>query len=212
MEQRQARRDQTRKPSAPAKAQPDWPVLALSIAGFIVAGYLTWLKWVGRGAAFCAAGSACDIVQASHYAVLLGVPTALWGACLYAAIAVLALMGFTAQRWLAAFLLAAAGVGFSVYLTVLSALVVRAACLYCLASSAIAVALLATLLWRRQRVAVRRPLRPARLVTYGIAAGAAAIVFGAFWFAAPSSAPSGYQLALARHLRATGAVMYGAYW
>jgi uncharacterized membrane protein len=212
MEQRQASRDQKRKPSAAATGLPDWPVVALSVAGLIVAGYLTWLKWAGGEAAFCAAGSGCDMVQASHYAVLLGVPTALWGACLYAVIAVLAGMGLTAQRWLAAFLLAAAGVGFSVYLTALSAFVVRAACVYCLASSAIAVVLLGTLLWRRQRIPVRRPLGPARLIAYGMSAAAAAIVFGAFWFAAPSSAPAGYQLALARHLRATGAIMYGAYW
>ena len=38
-------------------------------------------------------------------------------------------------------------------------------------------------------------------------------MFGAaFIFAMPSSAGSGSEAALARHLRESGAVMYGAYW
>ena len=186
--------------------------MILSGAGLLIAGYLTWLKWVGRGALFCVAGSGCDIVQASRYAMFLGVPTALWGAVFYAAIGVLSGMGFTAGRWLAAFLLAAAGVGFSAYLSALSLFLLRASCIYCLVSSAIAVALLLLLLRQRPITLGRGLLRPARLAMYGGSAAAAAIVFGAFVFAAPSSGPPGYQLALARHLKETGAVMYGAYW
>ena len=182
------------------------------MAGLVVAGYLSWLKWAGGNAAFCSAGSGCDIVQASRYAMLLGVPTAFWGAGLYAAIAVLGAMGLTARRWFAAFLLAAAGVAFSVYLTGLSIFALGASCVYCLASGAIAVALLGVLLWRRRTLADRASLRPARLITSGVLFAIAAVVFGAFWFAAGPSAPVSYQLALARHLRATGAVMYGAYW
>src|SRR6266540_5012676 len=67
----------------------DWLVVALSAAGLLVSGYLTWLKLAGRGAVFCVAGSGCDLVQASRYAVFLGVPTALWGAALYTAIGIL---------------------------------------------------------------------------------------------------------------------------
>ena len=191
----------------------DWPMVVLSAAGFVVAGYLTWLKWAGRGALLCVAGSGCDLVQASRYTVLIGVPTALWGAVLYAAMGVLGGLGLTPRRWLAAFLLAASGVGFSVYLTALSLFVVGGACVYCLASGAIVVALLFVLLWRRPPARSRKsPLRPVRLATYGCLMAAATIVFGAFVFAAPSSGPPGYQSALARHLTQTGAIMYGAYW
>src|SRR5215831_3688312 len=83
---------------------PDWLVVVISAAGFAVAVYLTWLKWVGHGALFCVSGSGCDIVQASRYATFLGVPTALWGAVLYAAIGILGGLGLTEQRWLSAFL------------------------------------------------------------------------------------------------------------
>ncbi len=191
----------------------DWLVVTLSAAGFVVAGYLTWLKWAGLGAFLCVAGSGCDLVQASRYSVFIGVPTALWGAVLYAVIGILGGLGLTIRRWLAAFLVAAGGVGFSAYMTKLSLFDVGGACVYCLASGVIAVALLVALLWRRPPARGRKsPLRPVPLASYGTLAAAATIVFGAFVFAAPSSAPPGYQSALARHLRQTGAIMYGAYW
>jgi uncharacterized membrane protein len=192
---------------------PDLSVIALAAAGFAVAGYLTWLKWSGSGVALCVAGSGCDIVQASRYSRFLGVPTALWGALVYAAIAVLAALGLTAKRWLGAFVLAAGGVGFSAYMTFLSLFVIGATCIYCVSSGMILVALLTLLLWRRPLVPGRRSaFQPMRLATYGTLAGIGAIVFGAFVYAAPSSVPTDYQLALARHLREVGAIMYGAYW
>lgn len=191
----------------------DWLIVGLAAAGVLVASYLTWLKWANTGAFLCVAGSGCDLVQASRYSILLGVPTALWGALLYVAIGVLAALGLTVYRWLVAFLMAAAGVGFSAYLTTLSLSVLGGACFYCLASGIIEVALLIALLWRRPPAWGRRsPLRPILLGSYGTLAAGATILFGAFVFAAPSSAPAGYQSALARHLRQTGAIMYGAYW
>lgn len=191
----------------------DWLVLGLSAAGFLVDGYLTWIKWAARGAFLCVAGSGCDLVQASRYSIFLGVPTALWGTVLYAAVGILAGMGLTTRRWIAAFLIVAAGVGFSGYMTALSLFIVGGACMYCLTSAAIEVALLVALLLRRPASRGRRsPLRPIPLASYGTLAAAATIVFGAFVFASPSSAPAGYQSALARHLTQTGAIMYGAYW
>src|SRR2546422_8736876 len=89
----------------------DWPVVVLSAAGFVVAGYLTWLKWAGRGALLCVAGSGCDLVKASRYTVLICVPTALWGAALYSAMGVLGGLGLPARRPLVAFLLPAPRAG-----------------------------------------------------------------------------------------------------
>jgi uncharacterized membrane protein len=191
----------------------DWVVVVLSAAGLVVSGYLTWLKWGGREALLCVEGSGCDVVQSSRYALFVGVPTALWGALLYLTVGILASLGWTMQRWLAAFLLAAAGVGFSAYLTKLSLFDLRAACVYCLASGVIVVALLAVLLWHRPPARGRKsPLRPLRLATYGSLMAVGAVVFGAFVFAAGPSVPAGYQTALAHHLTETGAVMYGAFW
>ncbi len=189
---------------------PEWTVVVLAAAGIAVSGYLTWLKLTGGGAAFCTAGSGCDIVQSSRYAVLLGVPTALWGVLLYAAVGVLALLGLSPGRWVYAFHLAAAGVGFSAYLTLLSIFAIGATCVYCLASAGIAVAVLVLLLLRRPLG--RKPRRLARLAVAGTATAGLTVLAGAFVFAIPAAAPPGYQSALARHLTETGAVMYGAFW
>ena len=193
-----------------APARPDFLILGLAAAGFAIAAYLTGLKWMGGNAAFCLSGSGCDIVQGSRYGTLLGVPTALWGVLMYAAIGGLAALGLTAPRWSWAFYLAAAGVGVSIYLTAVSVLVIHATCAYCLASGAIMVAILLVLLRRRADLPGRRKL--SALVPGAVAAAILAPLGAAFIFAMPAGGGAGFEGALARHLRETGAVMYGAHW
>jgi uncharacterized membrane protein len=199
----------------PVVPRPDWAVLLPAIAGMAVSGYLTWVKLSGYRAALCVAGGGCDIVQASRYALFLGVPTALWGFALYVAIGVLAVLGLAGSRWLTAFVLAAGGVGFSLYLTGLSVLVLGATCGWCLASAVLMIVVLGAVVLRRPRAAAGR--KAARFGTwqlagYGAVSAVAAGVTGAFVFAAPFSAPPGYAVALARHLTTSNAVMYGAFW
>ncbi len=204
----------SRKPDRHAPAlpvRPDLLVVGLAAAGFAVAAYMTWLKWAGATAAFCLSGSGCDVVQSTRYATLLGVPTALWGALLYAAIGVLAALGLTPSRWRWAFNLAAAGVGVSIYLTALSVAVIHATCAYCLASTVVMLALLAVLWWRRAGLPGRHA--PLGSLVAGALAVAVLVPFGAaFIFAMPSQVGGGSEAALARHLRESGAIMYGAYW
>jgi len=193
-----------------APVRPDLLILGLSLAGFAIAAYLSWLKSAGGNAAFCLSGSGCDIVQGSRYGTLLGVPTALWGVLVYGAIGVLAALGLNASRWTWAFYLAAAGVGFSIYLTAVSLLVIRTTCAYCLASGAITVAILLVLLRRRAGLPRRRKLWA---VVPGALAAAVLVPLGAaFIYAIPAGGGGGFEGALARHLREKGAVMYGAYW
>lgn len=201
-------------PSPPVTSRPDWIIAGLALVGLAVAGYLTALKLGGNQAFLCRDGSGCDIVQASRYSLLAGLPTALWGAAVYAAILVLSVIPQTVRRWQMAFMLASAAVAFSIYLTYLSIFVIGATCPYCLASGAISLLLLVTML-------VRRPAAPGRaapayslkrLAGLGITAGVAAVIFGAFIFAADFSTPAGYQMALAEHLKKNQAVFYGAYW
>ena len=208
------KRSQVDTPAAAAKGRPDWVVVVVALLGVGVAGYLTALKLGDNQAFLCRDGSGCDIVQASRYSLLAGVPTALWGAALYLAIAVLAALPRTARRWQAAFMLASAAVAFSLYLTYLSLVVIGATCPYCLASGVIAVLLLVVLVLRRARGEGREAAayRPGKLVALGITAGAFAILLGAFIFAADFSTPAGYQLALARHLAKNNATFYGAFW
>jgi uncharacterized membrane protein len=202
------------EPIEPELARPDWIVICLALAGVAVAGYLTALKLGGTQAFLCRDGSGCDVVQASRYSVLAGVPTALWGAAIYLAIAVLAAMPRTVRRWQAAFMLASGAVAFSLYLTSISIFVIGATCPYCLASGGIAVALLVIMVWRRPAAQGRQAAayRPRRLVGLGLTAAVSTVLVGAFIFAADFSVPAGYQDALARHLAKTQAIFYGAYW
>ena len=198
-------------PSPSVTSRPDWIIAGLALVGLAVAGYLTVLKLGGNQAFLCRDGSGCDMVQASRYSLLAGLPTALWGAAVYAAILVLSVIPQTVRRWQMAFMLASAAVAFSIYLTYLSIFAIGATCPYCLASGAISLLLLVTMM-------VRRPAAPARayslkrLAGLGITAGLAAVIVGAFIFAADFSTPAGYQMALAEHLKKNQAVFYGAYW
>jgi uncharacterized membrane protein len=197
----------------PEPARREWLVVLLAVAGVIVSGYLGWLKVRGGNALLCEAGGGCDIVQASRYATILWVPTALWGTLFYIAVGVLAALGLTARRWLATFLLAAAGAGFSLYLTAISLFVIGAACPYCLASAGIALALVAVLAWRRPPAPGRRaPLRWGRVLPLGGGAAVAAAVVGAAVFASYPGGATAYQVGLVQHLAKVNGVMYGAYW
>ena len=202
------------EPIEPELARPDWIVICLALAGVAVAGYLTALKLGGTQAFLCRDGSGCDVVQASRYSVLAGVPTAMWGAAIYLAIAVLAAMPRTVRRWQAAFMLASGAVAFSLYLTSISIFVIGATCPYCLASGGIAVALLVVMVWRRPAAQGRQAVayKPRRLVGLGLTAAVLTVLVGAFIFAADFSMPAGYQDALARHLVKTQAIFYGAFW
>jgi uncharacterized membrane protein len=208
------KRSQAEEPVAPETGRTDWIVVALALLGLGVAGYLTALKLGGNQAFLCRDGSGCDIVQASRYSLLAGVPTAMWGAALYLAIAVLAAMPRTARRWQVAFMLVAGAVAFSLYLTYLSIFVIGATCPYCLVSGGIAVALLVVMIARRPRGEGREAAayRPGKLTGLGITAAVFTVLIGAFIFAADFSTPAGYQVALAQHLAKSNATFYGAFW
>lgn len=208
------KKPQVAEPVAPETGRSDWIVVALALVGLGVAGYLTALKLGGNQAFLCRDGSGCDIVQASRYSLLAGVPTAMWGVGMYFAIAVLAAMPRTARRWQAAFMLVSGAVAFSIYLTYLSIFVIGATCPYCLVSGGIAVALLAVMIWRRPREQGRQvaAYRPGKLAWLGITAAVFTVLIGAFIFAADFSTPAGYQAALAQHLAKNQAVFYGAFW
>ncbi len=194
--------------------KPDVVVAGTAAVGLLVSGYLTWTKLMGQTAAFCEKGTGCDIVQASPYAMLLGIPTAAWGAVLYVLVGALALTGFTVRRWQTAFVLGVAAVSFSAYLAYLQLFVLHAICKWCVFDALVSVAVLATLVWRRPLPTGRRsPTRPVRLGVSGAVTAVVTIVFavGAYVGEGPASTDN-YRAALALHLARTGAVFYGAFW
>jgi uncharacterized membrane protein len=115
-------------------------VAALALVGLFVAGYLTLYHYGYVGSLQCSIGG-CEVVQASAYAVFLGLPVALLGLGAYALLFALALLGlqprWTAERGvaLAIFLVSAVGVAFSAWLTYLEAAVIHAWCQWCVISA-----------------------------------------------------------------------------
>jgi uncharacterized membrane protein len=208
MTKRAPRSPRVLAPPAPPRA---WEVVGLAAAGGAIAAYLGVTKLVNATPLLCGAGGACDVVQGSRYAVLLGVPTALWGVGLYALVGLLAAWPLAPWRWLWSFVLAVAGVAFSAYLTGVSLHVLGAACGWCLASTAFMLAVFVALVRRRPVAGARRVwLRPIRLTVLGSLVALATVGLSFALFSA--AATSANHEALARYLAVTGARFYGAYW
>jgi len=196
-----------------AGTRVEWITVLMAAIGVAVSAYLGLIKLAGGSALLCQAGGGCDIVQASRYASILGIPTALWGTAFYVAVGGLGALGFSPPRWRWAFVLAVAGATFSLYLTIVSLVVIQAACVYCLASTLVALLLLGVILWRRPPSTGRRAsLRWSRVAILGGAAAVGTLAVAAGIFASYPGGMTGYQSALARHLARSNAVMYGVYW
>jgi uncharacterized membrane protein len=121
----------------------------LALVGLLISAYLWFWKIGALGALACGDG-ACERVQLSPYAYLLGIPVAFFGVAGYLAILVVGLLGvqdrFATARWPTHAITALAGVGvaFSAYLTYLEAVVIQAWCRWCIVSALIIVAIFVT--------------------------------------------------------------------
>jgi len=133
-------------------------IAVLALVGVFVATYL-WLYKIGIiGVLQCGVG-ACETVQASRYAELLGLPVALYGVVGYAVLLVVSLVGlsssFSGRRGpdllLAA--LATIGLAFTLYLTGIELFVIHAVCRWCVTS-----AVIITAIWVTSVAALRRSL------------------------------------------------------
>lgn len=119
-------------------------VASLALIGAFVSVYLLLFKLGVVGTLICGVDGGCDIVQASRFAYLFGVPVAAWGLAGYLAIFSVALAGtrpeLASRRWIAVALVALTGGGFafSMYLSAISGLVIGAWCEWCLVSASVA--------------------------------------------------------------------------
>lgn len=122
-----------------------WAVtIALAIAGLADAVYLTIVHYDTK-ALVCGLGD-CETVQTSRYAEIAGIPIALLGVLMYAAIAVLGIARFRlptqADRLtFAIFAIALAGVAYAAYLTYLEIAVIDAICQWCVVSALLTLAI-----------------------------------------------------------------------
>lgn len=197
-----------KRKGAPVVRERDLWLLILSGIGVVLSAYLVWTR-AANASVYCPLGSGCDVVQSSRYAAVFGIPVALLGLLFYGVLVLLAGRRMEARRRLSLALpVAFAGVGSSIVFTAVQQVVIRATCSLCLGSAALTLAILVMLIARR----------PARISGQTWAAGAALLVGAALflvWGYAASAPPApemAYADGLARHLTATGAKLYGAYW
>jgi uncharacterized membrane protein len=114
----------------------------LSLIGLLVAAYLYLYKLGKIGTLACGTGG-CETVQASEWAMFLGVEVSLIGLLGYLGLLGVSLAGLQApligRRWVSWLLVAMSGAGvlFAAYLTALELFVIHAICRWCVASAVI---------------------------------------------------------------------------
>ena len=128
----------------------------LALIGLFIALYL-WLHKIGViGQLTCGTGS-CEAVQASRYAMFVGLPVALYGVIGYFVLFVVGLVGALPANLsrrepdIALAALASMGFAFTIYLTVIELLVLREICRWCVAS-----AVIITAIWLLSLAGIRR--------------------------------------------------------
>jgi len=204
-----------RPPVLKKRTHPNWSVTALAGVGMVLTLYLTLTVWLGEAPLYCAQGSACDIVQQSRWGTFLGLPTAFWGFLTYTA---LAFIGFKVrspeQQWKSAWIVSLVGVGYSVYLTLVSHFVIDALCPYCLASLAIMMVTFGVIMTQRPEgmkdFKFKSWVTQTAVVTLIIIGGMHLHYSGVFHPAAGPEDP--YLKGLATHLARENAIFYGTLW
>ncbi|MFQ5990349.1 MAG: vitamin K epoxide reductase family protein, partial [Candidatus Methylomirabilales bacterium] len=195
------------------KAVPYWPLLILALIGVGLTGYLTLTAWSGNTAAACAAGSGCDVVLRSRWSTLFGQPTSFWGFLTYLSLAGIACMKRRNRRWRLAWILSLFGVLYSVYLTTISIVELKATCPYCVASATLMATIFALVVSQRPKgpAIAWRSWLPVTTSTGLLLVVALHLHYTGAWGTAPQGEDPKLR-ALALHLADSGAKFYGASW
>ncbi len=117
-------------------------IFALTLVGLLISGYLLY-TYVADAPIVCV-NSGCEIVRESQYAYFLGIPLPVYGLLMYIFVFIISFLRTTLDKidhhHLAnklIFLSALLGVVISAYLTYLEAFVIKAYCMWCVASAVI---------------------------------------------------------------------------
>lgn len=192
--------------------KPDLALRLLSVFGVLLTAYLSWTALSGQAAALCTAEAGCDVVQGSAWSRLLGLPIALWGMLLYAALAWVAWRPAPRlTRWRRLWRLSFLGLAISVYLTLAGLVALQAVCAWCLLSLATmtAIFLIAHLSRPDSAPGATWPnwLLGNGLIALGLLA---TLQLSAMGLLERREDPR--LRALAEHLETSGALFYGASW
>ncbi|HEX7118691.1 MAG TPA: vitamin K epoxide reductase family protein [Longimicrobiales bacterium] len=133
----------TAEPGVGAAPVNRMAIAVLSLVGVFISTYLLLHKLGVVGTLVCGTGS-CETVQASPWAVFLGVPVPAWGVAGYGVLLAASFAGLRPALWgsrrlgLLLVVLGAGAFGFSAYLTAIEAFVIHAWCRWCVASAVVA--------------------------------------------------------------------------
>lgn len=192
-------------------------ILILSVIGFLLSVYLTYLHYTEGQTAFCSQDSGCDAVRQSAYSSILGIPVALLGAVGYALIFWFAFVSISRKvRWILLYTISLAGFVFSLYLTYLELFVIKAICPYCVVSAIVMTIIFIMVALRKSEFYPKLSSLHTAVLTIcvlGIVViGSTAFQSDSFDFHDESTmTANSFQLGLAKHLLKTGAKMYGSY-
>ena len=226
-----------RKRSTPWIHRWSRPLMAaLATIGAVVTGYLTIVKFSQSSTACPTSG--CDIVLSSPYATIFGLPLALYGFLAYASMIVFAIapllinaennkdLRTKLDTWTGLFLFigATAMAIFSGYLMYLVAFEIKAVCIYCIGSAVLSLSLFILSIVGRDWQDIGQLFFTGFIVAMVVLVGTMGVYAGVknpeiVDRATPGEAglsitttSGAAELALANHLKQTGATMYGAFW
>jgi uncharacterized membrane protein len=208
----------------------------IAIIGALVTAYLTVVEFTG-GQAACPTNG-CNVVLASPYAKVFGLPLPMFGLLGYAAMAILALGPLAIQpetnkllraqledtSWLFLFIGGCAMTVFSAYLMYLLAFEIKAFCPYCVTSAILSLGLFIMALIGRHWEDIGQITFTGVLVVFVTLIGVVGLYSSVSRADAPSETVTGVapppiqnvsgpsEIALAQHLRDIGAKKYSAYW
>ena len=208
------------------------PLIAgIATIGAVGTGYLTVVK-LTEGTAACPTGG-CDVVLSSPYATVFGLPLTLFGFLGYLSMIVFAIAPLVLtspkkkklraklEQWtgLLLFLGGTAMVVFSSYLMYLLAFVIKAVCIYCIASALFSACLFILSIIGRYWEDIGQLLFTGVIVALVVIVGTLGVYANVNNPQVAESDPyavtteSGTaEVALAQHLTQQGVKMYGAFW
>jgi len=216
------------------------PLMAgIASIGAVITAYLTYTKLTGSSTVCPIEG--CNIVLASPYASVFGIPLALFGFLAYVSMIALAVAPMLLSKpeqhrrredidhWtgLLLFIGATAMLIFSGYLMFLLAFAIKTVCLYCMASALFSITLFLLSILGRDWEDVSQLFFTGILTTIAVMvvslglystvnlpaqAGAASQSAGAESEFAVTTSSGESEIALAKHLSQSGAKFYGAFW
>ncbi len=124
-------------------------LFSIAILGLLVSGYL-FITYTTGAPIVCVVTHGCEVVRASEYARLFGLPTPLYGLFFYSLLAMTALFSTKKNSFrmkLPILVLTSAGALISAWLTYLEAFIIEAWCIWCVASALLAFAAFFLVIW-----------------------------------------------------------------